>query len=180
MFDCPRAPHAGLKSSRVASCELARLRTRSRSDRRPRPRAAWFRTGDEGQNPEASEREVTVESWTKLRRLPQLTNRNTPTTVSRRAFVTGSFGHEDGLLTNQNLFLRKYLIVYSPEGMGLLPTQKVLVHTYKYLCPTPPVSEWYTPQASLLPANQRTSQFAWPITGESSVERLLKLKSNSS
>lgn len=32
-------------------------------------------------------------------------------------------------------------------------------------------------EASLLPANQRTLKFVWPITGESSVERLLKLKS---
>lgn len=129
----PRRHPWGLKTSRAASCELARLRTRSRSDRRPRRRAAWFRTGEEGQpaNPEASEREVTVESWTKLRRLPQLTNRITPTTVSRRTCVTGSFGHEDGLLTNQNLFLRKYLIVYSPEGMGLLPTQNVHVYIKK-------------------------------------------------
>lgn len=47
-----------------------------------------------------------------------------------------------------------------------------------FVSPTPPVSEWYTPQASLLPTNQRTLHFAWPITDESSVERLLKVKPN--
>lgn len=139
--ELPSLARTGLKTSRVGSCELAWLRTRSRSDPRPRRRAACFRTGDEGQsgNREASKGEVTVESSTRRRRLPQPTNRNTPpaillwvvwddpgTHICQRR-ITRGFGLK--LLINQNLFLRKCLSLFP----GRNATPHHIKSTYFYM-----------------------------------------------